>query len=795
MKKRLLGVLLVTCVTFGLHAQKIMGYYPTYSEVTEIQWDHYTDLAYAFIEPNWNGTLEVNAASNQSDKYRQSHWESFRTGCTNNGVKCHISVGGADKSTTLANVAANSTYRATFVAEIVKFVAGDHPNNNVPLAGMDIDWEFPEQVGTKANHYTLLKDLRAALDTRGTQDGRYYELGIAVGGTTPNMPFNAANYHTDYFNPDVINYIDYCFQMNYDLGYMNYANNHHSSLKGMTDAFSYYVNTLKWPANKILMGIPFYGRGSSNTNSTENYVNFASSAAYNDADGVYNGWTYNSKPVIEDKVAHLCSNQAGGVLIWEVTSDSKNSSLSLGKVIKDAFDNSCESLACSQPALGNDKSICEDPVTLSAGVTLQSDESIKWYKNGSVIGGATSSTYSATEAATYKAEITTNQGCKKTDEIVVKQSGDIQATPTNSGKFCASGTTKSVTINVTGGGGFYNFYDSKEGSSVISSGESLVVDKDLISEGSSKTFYVEEAAGSVTTLGLSEKPTKKSSWANLTEDLGWNNHNQVFSTYSTVTLKSIDFLFGYIGDQEHTLSIKILKYGTSEIVYNKTFTYPDYGSANWSAMNTVVLDVELPKGQYELATIGSKMLIWQTVNDSGDDLDYNSWSEPGVASLDGAISPDNPSWGVYKNANQGTFNWKFSTGEEGSAACGRVPVFVEHESCDNNDGSDNGDGNSGDNGDGNNGENTVENIITQTLAIYPNPAHDNLNVSFEMKSADNVYLNIYNAVGVLVNSAKLSNTVGDQFVSFDTSVMSGGLYFIKVQTSTGSITKTISIVK
>ena len=41
---------LVTCVTFGLHAQKIMGYYPTYSEVTEIQWDHYTDLAYAFIE-------------------------------------------------------------------------------------------------------------------------------------------------------------------------------------------------------------------------------------------------------------------------------------------------------------------------------------------------------------------------------------------------------------------------------------------------------------------------------------------------------------------------------------------------------------------------------------------------------------------------------------------------------------------------------------------------------------------------------------------------------------------------
>jgi len=89
----------------------------------------------------------------------------------------------------------------------------------------------------------------------------------------------------------------------------------------------------------------------------------------------------------------------------------------------------------------------------------------------------------------------------------------------------------------------------------------------------------------------------------------------------------------------------------------------------------------------------------------------------------------------------------------------------------------------------------VENIITQTLAIYPNPAHDNLNVSFEMKSADNVYLNIYNAVGVLVNSAKLSNTIGDQFVSFDTSVMSGGLYFIKVQTSTGSITKTISIVK
>ena len=30
---------------------------------------------------------------------------------------------------------------------------------------MDIDWEFRKQT-TKANHYTLLKDLRAALDTR-----------------------------------------------------------------------------------------------------------------------------------------------------------------------------------------------------------------------------------------------------------------------------------------------------------------------------------------------------------------------------------------------------------------------------------------------------------------------------------------------------------------------------------------------------------------------------------------------------------------------------------------------------
>jgi len=438
---------------------------------------------------------------------------------------------------------------------------------------------------------------------------------------------------------------------------------------------------------------------------------------------------------------------------------------------------------CSEPSLGTDQTICGNTVTLDAGVSLGTGETIKWYKNDNLISGANSITYQATSSGTYKAKITST-GCSRFDVITLTPGGNLQASSTNGGKYCANGPTTSVKINVTGGAGFYNFYKNSSGGDLVGSGSSLEVSGKDVAKGSSHTYYVEEG-GSESILGLTEaeKPTENSSHISIESDLDWNNYNQVFTVYSKTTLNSIDFFFYYEKDQVHTLNVNIYKSGTNTIVVSKTLEYPNWGSANWSGINTVDLDFELEPGTYQLSTIGSKIRIWQSVL-SGKNFPYSTWKVDGVVSLDGAVK-DGTISPIHQNVNQGTFNWRFSSGS--SAGCGRFPVTVTHEDCD--------DSGNNDSDNGGDGENSVENIITQTLNIYPNPASESVNVAFEMNTADDIQVAIYNAVGVLVNTSQLVNTKGDQLVNFDASNMSGGLYFVRLNSSTGSITKTISIVK
>lgn len=775
MKKRLLGVLLLAAFTFGAQAQKVLGYWPYYrTGINNIQYDNYTDLVYAFIEPNWNGTLEIGGDFNLSE------FNSLVANCQLNGVKPHISVGGASKSQRIASVAGNASQRATFVSEIVSFVAGTHPSrvqsgNTTPLAGMDIDWEFPT-VAQTGNHLALCTELRAALDAQGLQDGRYYELGIAIDGSTPNMPAVLANYGTDYFDPQVIDQVDYAFSMNYDLHYIGYPNIHHSPLIAMTQAFDYYVNTLNWPAEKVIMGIPFYARNTSNGGvSTQNgFKEIASSATYNDADGVNGIHTYNSKPLIEDKVNYICSNGGGGVLVWEVWHDAP-APYSLSKALVDAFDNSCAALSCQTPSLGSDQTICGAPISLDAGVTLANDESIRWYRNGQAISGATSVTYSATQAGTYKAEIFTNQGCEKSDEVEIVQGGTLQANATNQGYVCESAGPSSVDITVTGGGGFYNFFEVASGGSPISSGASYTVNASAIQIANSKTIYVEEPAGQVATIGQTVRSTTPN------DRYGWmpsgaggiqGNHdfdNRVeFTAYTDVTLQSMDFYFGYNGDgADHDLVLTIFEGDGTTQVWTKTFDL-NQGGVTWNdALNTISIDVDLTAGDYQLSVFGSSVLIWWE-NATGT-VSY-PYAEQGVAALTDVFIPNFPGW---DNSARyvGAYNWKFSTGT--GQACGRVPVTVYHDCTTGS-----------------------EELNSNSLNVFPNPASDRINVTFETSDVTDARVELINSIGSVVSTQKLGKIApGSQVLDLQTDGLSNGVYLVKVSTGNSSVTKTVVVSK
>lgn len=79
---------------------------------------------------------------------------------------------------------------------------------------------------------------------------------------------------------------------------------------------------------------------------------------------------------------------------------------------------------------------------------------------------------------------------------------------------------------------------------------------------------------------------------------------------------------------------------------------------------------------------------------------------------------------------------------------------------------------------------------------FPNPFNPATNIMFELNNAEQVTLKVYNALGqevaTLVDGLRSS---GQHQVSFNADDMSSGIYFYRLQTSSRSITRSMTLVK
>ncbi len=137
--------------------------------------------------------------------------------------------------------------------------------------------------------------------------------------------------------------------------------------------------------------------------------------------------------------------------------------------------------------LGTDATLCNPPsVTLNAGITGTGITYV-WKKNGTVINGATSSTYLAASAGTYTLEVTDPLCGVRTDDIVLSSS--LTATPNNQ-FFCAP-PAANVNLSVTGTG-IFNWYAASTGGSILAAGNNTnSYTTPAIS--TTTTYYVEDA--------------------------------------------------------------------------------------------------------------------------------------------------------------------------------------------------------------------------------------------------------------------------------------------------------------
>lgn len=262
---------------------KVIGYMPTWAgNVNDIQFSKLTHVNYAFLTPTTSGGY--NPIENPSKL------TSLVSAAHANNVKAIISVGGGGGGDAFNSIITTAAKRTNFVNSMINFT------NQYNLDGVDVDWEFPNS--SQSNNFLLLmQELANAMHSRGKL------ASIAViayndGGTIASGMFSA---------------LDYIQVMAYDEN--NYT---HSTYNVAVQAVNYWKGR-GCPTEKIILGVPFYGRDSRVSYGTMNYNQILANggSAYSDT---WTNFGYNGIPTIKAKTNWAWDN-AGGMMIWELSGD------------------------------------------------------------------------------------------------------------------------------------------------------------------------------------------------------------------------------------------------------------------------------------------------------------------------------------------------------------------------------------------------------------------------------------------------------------------------------------------
>ncbi|WP_062350191.1 glycosyl hydrolase family 18 protein [Bacillus kwashiorkori] len=287
-------------------------------------------------------------------------------------LKTMLSVGGWGGSANFSEAASTEENRTTFANSIAEFLV------KYGFDGIDLDWEYPVTGGgtgtkpnpaDKENFPLLLAKIREVLDEQGEKDGVHYLLTIA-GAANAGYVKNASLSETH-------KYLDYIQVMTYDIhGTWEKLADHNAPLYddgGKTWSVDKAIQTYLdagVPAEKIVMGVPFYGYTytvkSSENNGLRQEFGVSGSVTYNRIvknDYLNNGYVrywdegsqvpylYNAEKSIfisyDDvesiglKADYIREKGLGGAMAWEITQDHGNDLLAaLYDKLKDPIDRS-----------------------------------------------------------------------------------------------------------------------------------------------------------------------------------------------------------------------------------------------------------------------------------------------------------------------------------------------------------------------------------------------------------------------------------------------------------------------
>ncbi|MBI9069341.1 MAG: glycoside hydrolase family 18 protein [Salinivirgaceae bacterium] len=274
----------------------------------------------------------------------------------NPDLKLLYSIGGWVWSDQFSNVAVSHDSRNKFAKSAVKLM------QKYQFDGIDLDWEYPGQraedniyrPSDKENFTLLLKELREQLNALSNETNKTYLLTIATGANQlyiDNTDLGEAQKHLDFIN--IMTY-DFYHGWHYQTGH--HANLHPSKKEmfggnSVVESVDRHLNA-GVPKDKLVVGIPFYGRKWDGVLPTENglyqpaktagiiidYKDIKDSLATGDFVRFWDesacapyAWNKNSNSFIsyDDgeslalKIDYIKENNLGGVMFWEYSQDLK----------------------------------------------------------------------------------------------------------------------------------------------------------------------------------------------------------------------------------------------------------------------------------------------------------------------------------------------------------------------------------------------------------------------------------------------------------------------------------------
>lgn len=366
---------------------RIVGYYPSWAAERgvlpkDLRADELTHINYAFSNVSSKGECTLgDAAADKERDFSAAESVNGKADGSEDGefrgnfnqlrelkekypqLQTLISIGGWTWSANFSQAASTEASRQEFIQSCIDLYLRQYPG---VFDGIDVDWEFPVSGGLqpgrpedKANFTLLLQEFRRQLDELGASNGKHYLLTIAA----PAPPGTAQNLERG----QIADVVDWINLMTYDFhGTWESVTGFNAPLfataedagSGLDvhDAVESYLQA-GVPADKLVVGVPFYGHGWQGVPPPLNGLHQASSGAaspgtwgepgafdYKDIkenyrpdywrlwnDEAHVPWLYNSTSGIfisyDDpeslaaKAAYVETRGLGGVMAWELSQD------------------------------------------------------------------------------------------------------------------------------------------------------------------------------------------------------------------------------------------------------------------------------------------------------------------------------------------------------------------------------------------------------------------------------------------------------------------------------------------